>query len=772
MGDASLALRRPVGARIAMDDPGPDLLELPDRQPRLKKLRLLLVLAGIATLALISTGFGMLMAVAADLPQLDQRAEYQDARNSVLTDVNGDRLAILADQGRILVELDDVAPAMQQAIIAIEDQRFYENAGVDLRGTVRALYQDLVAGEAVQGGSTITQQFVKNATEAQDERTVTQKVREAALAFHLTRKWSKPRILGNYLNSIYFGNGAYGIESAARAYFGSDVNHQGCGTDQRPCAAELKPHEAALLAGVVASPSGYDPATKPQAARERRDTVLRAMRDQGRLLPSEYEAAVEEPLPAPEQIDPPTVRSTTPGSAYFTSWVRQQVVDRYGAARAFRGGLNVRTTLDLPLQQDAEEAVNVFLGAPGAPSAALVAIDNASGEVRAMVGGRNYEQSPFNLAVRGRRQPGSAFKPFVLAAALEDGIAPGSTWSSRQKSLEIPGGGVFEVENYEGAYAGVTTLAGATTTSDNSVYAEVGLEVGPDKVADLAEEMGIRSEVSENPANALGGLENGVTVLDMAHAYQTLAADGERISGTLGTEEMGPVGIRSVGVRGDERVLDRNRRESRRVLPEETAAKTREILSTVVTSGTATAASLGPGEVVWGKTGTTENYGDAWFVGATEEMTVAVWVGYPGSVRPMETEFQGGPVAGGTYPAMIWQDFMMGFLELRKQRLTAECQDARERALGDLEAGELLDEPKVCIEAGLAPDPNAPPPPLVESAPAPQEAVPQAPVQEAPPVEEPIEPVPEAPVEQAPVEPPPPEPAPAPGGGASADATG
>ncbi|MDQ3607433.1 MAG: transglycosylase domain-containing protein [Actinomycetota bacterium] len=242
-----------------MDDPGPDLLELPDRQPRLKKLRLLLVLAGIAMLALISTGFGMLMAVAADLPELDQRAEYEDARNSVLTDVNGDRLAVLADQGRILVELGDVAQVMQQAIISIEDQRFYENAGVDLRGTARALYQDIVAGGAVQGGSTITQQFVKNATETQDQRTITQKIREAALAFHLTRKWSKPKILVNYLNSIYFGNGAYGVESAARAYFGNDINHRGCGTDERPCAAELKPHEAALLAGIVASPAGSTP---------------------------------------------------------------------------------------------------------------------------------------------------------------------------------------------------------------------------------------------------------------------------------------------------------------------------------------------------------------------------------------------------------------------------------------------------------------------------------------------------------------------------------
>ncbi|MDQ3410353.1 MAG: transglycosylase domain-containing protein [Actinomycetota bacterium] len=769
MGDASLAPRRPVGARIPMDDPGPDLLELPDRQPRLKKLRLMLVLSGVATLALISIGFGMLMAVAADLPELDQRAEYQDARNSVLTDVNGDRLAVLADQGRILVELGDVAQVMQQAIISIEDQRFYENAGVDLRGTGRALYQDIVAGGAVQGGSTITQQFVKNATEAQDQRTITQKIREAALAFHLTRKWSKPKILVNYLNSIYFGNGAYGIESAARAYFGNDVNHQGCGTDDRPCAAELKPHEAALLAGIVASPSMFDPVTEPQAARERRDTVLRAMLDQGRLLPPEYRDAIEQPLPASDQVDPPTVRSVTPGSAYFTSWVRQQVVDRYGAARAFRGGLNVRTTLDLELQQGADEAVNAFLGAPDGPSAALVALDNESGEVRAMVGGRDYEQAPFNLAVRGRRQPGSAFKPFVLAAALEDGIAPGSTWSSREKSLELPGGGLFEVENYEGSYAGVTTLAGATTTSDNSVYAEVGLAVGPDKVADLAEEMGIRTEVSENAANALGGLEDGVTVLDMAHAYQTLAADGERVSGTLGTEEMGPVGIRAVGGRDDDRVLDRNRRESRRVLPEETAAQTREILSTVVTSGTATAASLGPVETVWGKTGTTENYGDAWFVGATEEMTVAVWVGYAEGTRPMETDFQGGPVAGGTYPAMIWQDFMTGFLELRKERLTAECEVEREEALEEAQPDGIPEEPQVCIDAGLAPDPNAPPPPVVapvEPAPGPEEVVPEAPLQEAPPVEVPVEPAP-APVEPAPVEPTPVEPPPAAGGGAS-----
>ncbi|HEV2771170.1 MAG TPA: penicillin-binding transpeptidase domain-containing protein, partial [Solirubrobacteraceae bacterium] len=298
---------------------------------------------------------------------------------------------------------------------------------------------------------------------------------------------------------------------------------------------------------------------------------------------------------------------------------------------------------------------------------------------------------------------------------------------------------------------------GATTTSDNSVYAEVGLEVGTEKIAELAERMGIRTEISENPAMTLGGLEGGVTPVDMAHAYQTFAAGGRRISGTLGTPQAGPVAIRSVSEREDSTaMLDRNRRRAERVLPAEVAQTSRRILSTVVQSGTATAAQLGPNVEAWGKTGTTENYADAWFVGATDQLTVAVWVGYPDAIRPMETEFQGGPVAGGTYPATIWREFMLDFVEINRARLQEECQAALAEAQEDTAPGAIPRTPERCIEAGLTPDPDAPPPP-VEAAPAP---VP-APVGPAP---APVEPAPQAPVEPVVPDPvteaPAPEPAP------------
>lgn len=643
--------------------------EPPRTPPKLKKLRLTLVVTGLCVLALISMIFGMLMALASDLPALENREDFRHARNSVLLDYRGRPLGILTgNKNRILVRSEQISPVMKHAIIAIEDRRFYENQGFDLRGMARALVKDVTSQSAAQGASTITQQFVKNALEAQSNRTVFQKLKEAAVAYHLTRRWSKQKILTEYLNAIYYGNGAYGIESAARVYFGSA--HFGCGTSSlNPCAAELQPHEAALIAGIIASPSAYDPIAHPAAATERRNLVLKNMQQQGYITSSDYSYSAQQALPAASEIAPPREKSAAP---YFTTWVKQQVVEHFGARRAFSGGLKVRTTLDLDLQQAAEQAVAANVGGIG-PSSALVAIDNRTGEVRAMVGGSDYNERPFNLATQGQRQPGSSFKPFVLAAALRAGISPGSTWASRKKEFIVPNTGgqeSFIVNNYEDSYAGVSTLASATVRSDNSVYAEIGIKVGVKKVARLAERMGIRTPVSQNYAITLGGLKQGVTPLDMAHAYQTFAHRGELVYGSLGAPDRGPVGIDDVrNSAGD--LIARNRVKLKRVLPKWVANTTTSILQMVVTSGTGKSAATG--DFAAGKTGTTEDYGDAWFVGFTRKYTVAVWVGYADRVQPMKTEYGGDPVAGGTFPAEIWHDFVVSAQSIDKQRAALEA---------------------------------------------------------------------------------------------------
>jgi penicillin-binding protein 1A len=687
--------------------------EPPRRRPRVRKLRLLLVLVPVMLLAIISTLFGMMMAVASDLPALENRREYQDARNSVLYDYTGKTsLGVLTNnQSRVLVTYGQIAPDMRNAIIAIEDRRFYENSGVDIRGIGRAFVQDVVQKKAVQGGSTITQQFVKNALRAQNQRTVFQKLREAALAYHLTRKWSKAKILTQYLNSIYFGNGAYGIESAARTYFGRD--HPGCGTRETPCVSVLRPEEAALLAGVVANPSGYDPVAHPAAAEQRRNLVLKRMFEQGRLGRLQYFNARQEALPGPP--DPPTVRTKAP---YFTTWVRQQLVDRFGARKAFEGGLKVTTTLDTQLQTTAENTVRKYFSNPDGPTAALVALDNDTGEVRAMVGGRDYNARPFNLATQGQRQPGSAIKPFILAEALRRGISPASVWPSRKRIFNVPGGNdKFVVNNFESSYSGTNTLAGALTASDNSIFAAVGLQVGTKRIARLARQMGIRTPVSSNPAMTLGGLKQGVTPLDMAHAYETFAANGLRVTGTLGSSKAGPVGVRSVSTlpapARPPRTLARNQLRRRRVLTKDTAQTAVGIMQTVVQRGTGKRAALADGTFAAGKTGTTENSGDAWFVGFTDRLTVAVWVGYPDKLRPMLTEFAGRPVEGGTFPALIWHDFMTGANKAIDERV---AKDRARRGLPPL-------EPKTTTTA------PTPPPAVAPSAPAEGGDVPTPPSQ-------------------------------------------
>ncbi len=637
----------------------------PRGRARLKKLRFLLIFLALSLLGVVSFVFGVFMAVASDLPQLEARYRQENARNSVLLDDRGTPIGMLSERNQVLLTPQQIPPVVRHAVIAIEDKRFMTDEGIDLRSLARAAVADVLHGSAVQGASTIEEQFVKNALGKQTHRTVLEKLREAALAFHLAHHWPKLKILTEYLNTIYFGNGAYGVEAAAQTYFGQEPDHRGCGLPRQPlCVQELRPWEAALLAGIIQSPTGYNPVTEPAAARVRRNVVLAQMYEQGYLDRAQYEEATIQPLPAPQTVQPPQ-QPLVDGvdTGYFDDWVGQQVVARYGAERTYYGGLQVHTTLDLALQRAAEEAVEGYLPSPEGPTAALVAIENSTGDVRAMVGGRNYDESPFNLTTEGERQPGSSFKAFDLAAALEDGISPDSVWSSRVKTFRVPHSSeAFTVHNDENAYSGSNTLIGATAYSDNSIYAEVGLTVGTHRIAALARRMGITTPISTNPAMTIGGLKTGVTPLDMAHAYETIARGGQRVSGTLAEPEA-PVGIERVTAEGHTQ-LDHTLLH--RVLPPSVASTETEMLETVLEYGTARAAALG--QFAAGKTGTTSNYGDAWFVGWDHRYTVAVWVGFPNSLVPMTTEFQGGPVLGGTYPALIWHNFMVAAGHVERER--------------------------------------------------------------------------------------------------------
>ncbi|HEY5342768.1 MAG TPA: transglycosylase domain-containing protein [Solirubrobacteraceae bacterium] len=644
-------------------------------RPRLKRLRFLLILFAVLLLGLVSFVFGIFVAVASDLPSLTKFSQFKNEQSSYLYDDVGHPIGVLSQQNRVIVTPAQIPQIAKEAVISIEDKRFQTNNGVDIRGIARAFVQDIEHKGSIQGASTIEQQFIKNALQAQSHRTIFEKLRETALAYQLSHKWSKEKILAAYLNTIYFGNGAYGIEAAAQTYFGQEPGHKGCGTPGHElCLQQLQPWEAALLAGIIQDPTAYDPAEHPLAARERRDVVLRQMLDQGYLTQPVYGASVNQDVPSPAQVQAPreqTIEGVDAG--YFTSWVAQQVIERYGAPRAFGGGLRIKTTLDLELQHAAEHAVDAYLENPEGPSASLVAIENSTGEVRAMVGGRNYDASPFNLATEGERQPGSSFKAFDLAAALEHGISPESVWTSKEKTFYVPGPhGVekFVVHNDEGAYTGSDTLTGATAYSDNSIYAEVGLKVGTHKIARLAHEMGITTPLSTNPAMTIGGLTVGVTPLDMAHAYETIAHGGERVSGTLAKDDA-PVGVQEVQAGSGQSLpdgakVDKNVVETKRVLPPEIAATETSVLETVLQYGTAKAAALG--EFAAGKTGTTSNYGDAWFVGWNHKYTVAIWVGYPNGLVPMTTQFNGTPVLGGTFPALIWHDFMTSALQVEKER--------------------------------------------------------------------------------------------------------
>ena len=673
-------------------------------RPRLRKLRFLLILLGLGILAVISTVFGMMMAVASDLPQLENTQQYAVGRDSFLYDYHWRPIGLFAPPNHYVIDAwKEISPAMVRAIISVEDKRFWTDPGVDIRGIARAFFADLTGG-ATQGASTIAQQFVKNTLHEENNRTVFEKLREAALAFQLTHKWKRTKILTEYLNSIYFGNGAYGVESAARVYFGKapNVNYNpsaptgeaGCG-DATPgnalpkCASKLRYWQAALLAGMVANPSAFDPINNDtrHAAWLRRDLVLKDMLAQHYITHAQYVYGNAQPLPTSADLQPPEEPAAAP---YFTSWLRPQILaamglhhgvpDNVAEYRAFYGGLQIRTTLDLQLQQAAVQAVeNELPYSSSEPAVSLVAIDNRTGQVRAMVGGpivngqEDYSQYPFNLATEAERQPGSAFKPFTLATALEVGYGPDSLFTSAPLDVPVPHGHgeIFHVRNFGNQYSGTISLQGATDYSDNSVYARLGIldlakYGGTTRIAKLATAMGIRTPVSNNYAMILGGLKVGVSPLDLAHAYETFATGGNRVYNTqLGAPHKGPIGIAEIRcprVCGSHRDIVATPMY-KRVLPANIAAIVHQMLEGPVSSGTATQAAI-PGVVVAGKTGTTTNYADAWFVGWTPQLTTAVWVGYPTRLVPMTTLYNGAPVEGGTYPAIIWHNFMTGALQI------------------------------------------------------------------------------------------------------------
>jgi penicillin-binding protein 1A len=727
----------------------------PKTKPRLKKLRILFVLLGLSVLAVVSMIFGMMAAVSQDLPAIYDFAQYKASKNSTVLDASGEVIGTLtSDQNKILLASGQISPNIKNAVVAVEDARYYEHTGIDFQGIGRALVKDVLSQSAAQGGSTITEQFVKNALEAQSSRTILQKFREAALAYRLERHWSKDKILTEYLNTIYFGEGAYGIEAAARTYFGDA--HPGCGTSSEPCASVLEPWEAATLAAIISSPSAYDPKVYPENSLERRNLVLEKMAEQGYISEEQMREGQQQALPSPSSIEPPSIDSKAP---YFTAYLRQQLVERYGASKAFFGGLEVKSTLDLRLQEEAEEAVNEYLGYSPA-TASLVVIDNSNAGIKAMVGGPDFETRPFNLATQGHRQPGSSIKPFTLLTALEQGISPYTVFPSEPRTFHFGKNGqeLFEVTNDGDSYLGSCDIVCATTNSDNSIYAALALEGLKGKtvraktraIAATAHAAGYSDPISTNPAMVLGGLREGVTPLGWAYAYSTIGNNGDRVSGTLAPRPGdSPVSYTQVTNKDGETIKGGdNDSLHEQVFDEETVETAKSILETVVSSGTGTNAQIGV-EGQWGKTGTTENNGDAWFCGGVaDEVTACVWVGYPNSTTPMTTLYNGGPVMGGTFPALIWARVISAWRDIQAEHAAEKA--ARKAARGededsDGETGEV--ESYEAPESGEFEGTPEPEPEVVEPAPETEvtpEATPEAAPEEAAPEEAAPEAAPEA----------------------------
>ncbi|MEX2275601.1 MAG: penicillin-binding protein [Actinomycetota bacterium] len=592
---------------------------------------------------------------------LPQTSFLYASDGSVLKELHG-------GENRIVVPSHKIPDPIRDAVVAVEDRRFYQHHGVDLKALARAAYTDAAAGEIVEGGSTITQQYVKQVFVG-DDQTLERKLKEASLAWQLEEKYTKDEILTRYLNTVYFGRGAYGVQAAAQAFFSID-------------APELDLQQSALLAGLVQSPSAYNPFRHPKVAAQRRNDVLRLMRDQHLVARAAYRKARSDRL----RLRPAAVDRTA--APYFVDYVLRwflvtpslQRVESFGppcpfdrplSRKAceqrwdafFSGGLRIQTTLDPQLQTNADRAVNAVLRDEDDPYGAMTVIDPNTGFIKAMVGGRNYydPDDPFakiNLAAGGStgRQGGSSFKPFALVAALENGISPDAVYPA-PGSIELPleGGRGWKVSNSDGGSYGSLTLEDATINSVNTVYAQLILQLGPEKVNEVATRMGLRccyrttspqtTELIDEPSAVLGA--NDVNSIEMASAFGTLATGGYHVDPT-------PV----VSIRDSEgSTLWKPAERGRLAVDPQVAAAAADILQQAVTFGTGTGADIGRPQI--GKTGTDDGYTDAWFVGAVPQLTAAVWIGFPQGQIAMDVPRTRITVFGGTWPADIWRTFMV-----------------------------------------------------------------------------------------------------------------
>ena len=606
--------------------------------PRNKAFLALMVIGIVVVLAGLG-GVGYVVSIASSSPPLSSLKPKATGDNTRVFAADGRPLGFIqADELHLPLRSEDIPQVVKDATVAIEDERFYKHKGVDYEGVVRAAFKNVTSRKTVQGGSTITMQLVRSLY-ISNEQTYTRKIREAKLAEELEQERSKAWILEKYLDSIPYGTvggqSAIGIKAAAKIYFSKDLR-------------DLNLNQAALLAGLPQAPSTYSPSRSKNAAKLRRNAVLRKMAELGMISPAKAERTIAKPL----RIKLSQYFSKR-REEYFFDYVKDQLFREYGAQTVRAGGMKVYTTIDLEKQEEARSTIADHLAGIG-PSSAIVTLDPRNGDIEAMASSGDYGESNFNLAAQGHRRPGSTFKVMALMTALRRGVDPDSTHyvSKSPTFVDDSAYGKFEIKTYGGTGAGNLSLRQATLKSDNSVYIQLAMDLGPDEVKQTARDMGITSTLKGYPAETLGGLENGVSPLEMATAYASIASGGYRLRPTA----IKKIKFADGRVEQGKELPARFRVKKVRIFEDGVTAKATEILEQNIQGGTGGHAQIGCPAA--GKTGTTDDNTDAWFVGFTPRLATSVWVGYPKDDIQMNGLYFGANVDGGTFPADIWGDYM------------------------------------------------------------------------------------------------------------------